>query len=177
VSDVSTLTDYAAELLDACSAAVATTIGGPIGRAFVASAVPALDCCPQLTVHVGGLQLEQTSPSTPVTAPGHKLTTTGMLILAVYVVTVVRCQPVGSENRQVWVAPTPAELAAAAIASDQDLWAIWNTVAQKHNAGELFGGRCPAIYFDPPIPLLVEGACGGWQISFRPAIDGYLPGV
>lgn len=173
MSDVGTLTDYALELLDVCEAAVGSTVGGPIERAFLASALPALDCCPQLTVHIGGLGIENTVPTTPVTAPAHRLTTTGMLMLAVYVVTVVRCQPVSKENRQVFVPPSPDELAAAAIESDQDLWAIWNTVAAAHNAGSLFGGRCPALYFDPPTPLLVEGACGGWEIPFRAAIDGY----
>ena len=178
MSDVGTLTDYAAELLDVCDDATASTVGGrvseqPKGRAFVASALPALDCCPQLTVHVGGLQIENTSPTTPVTAPGHRLTTTGMLFLALYVVTVVRCQPISKGNRQIIVPPDPDELQAAAIQSDQDLWAIWNRVAAEHNAGNLFGGRCPTLYFDPPSPLLVEGACGGWEIPFRAAIDGY----
>ena len=92
-----------------------------------------------------------------------------MLILAVYVVTVVRCQP-SFEGRE---PPPIAPMQEAAIKSDQDLWAIWNFVAAAHNAGELFGGRCPALYFDPPTPLLVEGMCGGWEIPFRAAIDGY----
>ena len=178
MSDVGTLTDYALELLDVCDDATATTIGGrvseqPNGRVFLAAALPALDCCPQLTVHVGGLGIENTTPTTPVTAPSHRLTTTGMLMLAVYIVTVVRCQPASSDQRG--NPPTPAALQAAAIQSDQDLWAIWNAVAVAHNAGDLFGGRCPALYFDPPTPLLVEGACGGWEIPFRAAIDGYTP--
>jgi hypothetical protein len=172
VADAATLTDYAVELLDACADAVASTVGGPIGRAFVASALPALDCCPQLTVHVEGLQAENTSPTTPVTAPSHRLTTTGILFLAVYVVTVVRCQP-PQEGRN---SPSIAKLQEAAVASNQDLWAIWNTVATRHAAGQLFGGRCGPIYFDPPTPLLVEGLCGGWTLTFRPQIDGY-PGA
>jgi hypothetical protein len=174
VADVRTLSDYAAELLVACETALATTDGGfDKFRSYVSPGAPALDCCPQLTVHVGGLSLDQTSPTTPVTAPGHKLTTTGQLILATLVITVARCVPLSEENRQIITLPTPASLTAVADLIDQDIWAIWNTVANMARAGELFGGRCPALYFDPPVPLTTEGGCAGWTMSVRAAISGY----
>jgi hypothetical protein len=172
VTDVQTLHDYAVELLEACSEAVATTVGGPIERALVAAGSPALDCCDQLVVNVAGLSLENTSPTTPVTAPSHRLTTTGQFILAAYQVTVTRCVTVVDDDQGVLI-PTPAELTADAQKVNEDIWAIWNVVAAKCLAGELFGGRCKAVYFDPPVPLDTSGGCGGWVWLIRPSIDGY----
>jgi hypothetical protein len=174
-SDVSTLGVWAQDLLDAASQAVATTVGGPIERAFVSAGPPALDCCPQLSVHVASLTVENTSPTTPVTAPGHRITTTGMIFLATLVVTVARCVPISEENRQIIVPPSPESLTRSAVEIDEDLWAIWNLVAELQLNGEIFGGRCKALYYDPPTPLATEGGCGGWVWNVRAAIDGYKP--
>lgn len=167
---VTELADYAEELLALANAALATTDAGEIPRAFVAPAAPALDCCPQLTVHVQSILLENTSPTSPVTAPGHRLVTTGAVFLASLVVTVVRCIPVSEGHSPI---PTAAAQQAAALTLDTDLWAIWNAIATAKRAGTLFGGRCPALYLDPPSPQLAEGACAGWVIPIRAAIPGY----
>lgn len=177
MTDVQTLHDYAVELLEACNEALATTPAGAIERAFVAPGTPALDCCPQLTVNVAGLGLENTSPTTPVTAPAHRLTTTGQFILASFQVTVARCVHISEDNAQAIMLPSPGELTEDAKVINADIWAMWNAVAAKVAAGELFGGRCKAIYFDPPTPLETAGGCGGWIWMLRPSIDGYIGAV
>ncbi len=171
-SDVDTLYAFAVELLGVSSAALSTTVGGSIGRAFVSPTLPALDCCPQLTVDVRTLSLELTSPTTPITALGHRVgSAPGALILATLVITVARCTPTVQQNSL----PSVAAMQASARETTEDLWAIWNAIFALDRAGELFAGRCAALYLDPPVPLNAEGGCVGWVIPVRPAIDGYRP--
>ena len=119
------------------------------------------------------MSVENTAPTAPVTAPGHRFASTGMLFLSTLIVTVVRCVPIGEDNAQAFTIPAPDSLTAVALEIDEDLWAIWNTVANMAAADELFDGRCAALYFDPPVPMPTEGGCGGWTIPFRAAIGGY----
>lgn len=170
MSDVTTLADFASELLSLANDCLSTTPAGAIDRAFVSPSLPALDCCPQLTVDVRSLTLEVTAPTTPLTALGHRLSVSqSALYVATLVITVVRCTPVIEQNSL----PSITDMEAAATAANEDLWAIWNGVATAKRAGTLFGGNCPALYVDPPVPLPAEGGCVGWVIPYRPAIDGY----
>src|SRR4051812_1224440 len=82
----------AAEWLAACTAALATTDEGAIDRSFVSPGVPAFDCCPQLTVHVGGPAEGATAPLAPPLQPGHR-TSIGVVPLVPLTATVIRCIP------------------------------------------------------------------------------------
>lgn len=169
MSDVATLFDFADELLTVANQALATTVGGAIDRAFVSPTLPALDCCAQLTVDVRSIQFETTSPTNPLPAIGHRAT--NALYLAVLVITVARCAPVVGQN----TLPSIADMETSSRETTEDLWAIWNTLQALKREGLLFGGKCPALYIDPPVPLNAEGGCVGWVVSVRPAIDGYEP--
>lgn len=171
-SDVTTLNAYAHELLTACEQALVTTVGGIPARSCVSPGVPPIDC-EQLTVHVLTVFPEVTSPTDPGTAQGHLLTTTGMLILAGFVVTVARCVPVAKENAQFIELPTVAELNAVSAMINQDLWAIWNRVSTMNEEGTIFGGRCKALYYRAAVPLDTAGGFAGWTLQFASSIDGY----
>lgn len=169
-STVTTLQEFATDLLAAAEDAVATTSGGAI-EGKITPGEPALDCCPWLSVHVASLGAELTAPSTPATAPGHRNRAPGMLMLASLIVTVARCNPSPTSSGQT---PTAAQLTAAALQVNEDLWAIWNEIYQRDAAGDLFNGSCPAMYLDPAVPLAPSGGCVGWTIQVRPAINGYI---
>jgi hypothetical protein len=170
VSDVTTLDQFAHELLTHANNALATTEAGAINRAFVSPTLPALDCCPQLTVDVRSLGVEMTAPIAPVPTAGHRVGgPQPFLILATLVITVVRCTPIVTENEL----PSIAKMEKTSKETNQDLWAIWNAIATLKRDGQLFGGSCPALYLDPPVPLVAQGSCVGWVIQVRPAIDGY----
>lgn len=163
----------AVELLEATEAAL-TELGSPISRAFVSPALPALDCCPQLTVHVGGAGEGDTSPLQPPLQPGHRIPTTGNVNLVQLTITVVRCTP-GPDNAG--NPPPAADIEASAQESLNDLWAIWNHLRTAHRDGSLFdapagpGGR--EFFFDPAFPINIAGNCCGWQIPFRVSLGGY----
>lgn len=168
------LHDLALEYLDACAAAVATTAGGAIAHRFVSSGLPPLDCCPQLTVHVGGPAQADTLPLLPPLQPAERTQTQGYLPLVQMTCTVVRCVPVPSESGN---PPAAATLTAAALLTDQDVWAVWNWIASRHRANSLFtqpsGKR--EMFMDAAFALNNSGGCGGWQIPVRVELGGYEP--
>lgn len=148
-------------------AATATTIGGEITRSFVSPGLPALDCCPQLTVHIAGFAAAATQPSGPL-SQGHKRTT-GVVWQGSYWVTVVRCVPVPDEKGNT---PSIALMEAAAEQADQDGWAILNAVYAADRAGTVFGGLCTEVIYDGITPLDPSGGCVGWVIRYRASIQG-----
>ena len=167
-----TLHEFAGELLALCEAAVATTVGGPISRAFVAQSAPALDCCPQLTVHVQGLALDATTPSSPP-ASGAQIARPGTVNIVQLVVTVVRCSATWEPPGY----PSESAMNASAQESNQDLFAIWQAVKHAIRDGSLFEGRCFNVYLDAASPIADLGACAGWTIPVRATVQGYDPGV
>jgi hypothetical protein len=170
-STLSTSFEWAEELLDVASAALLTTEGGAIPRAFVAAGLPALDCCPQLTVHVAGHGLLPTTSPGSLGAGHHR--TTGYVRYVRFIITVVRCAPVPTGKAK---APTPAAQAAIAAIVSQDAPAIISAVIQADAAGLLFDGTCREFYFDGATSLDPAGGCVGWTIGFRASIEG-LGGV
>jgi hypothetical protein len=170
LSTVTTLHDFAVELLAHANNALATTAAGAIDRAFVSPALPAFDCCDQLTVDVRSIQTEMTAPITPIPVAGHRLQgAQGVLYLATLVVTDARCIPVAEQN----ALPSMAAMQEAAQVLNEDVWAIWNGLINLHRSGQLFNGKCVALYIDPPTPVPARGGCAGWEIRVRPQIDGY----
>lgn len=167
---VGDLFSAATELLAACEAAIATAPGGAIARAFVSPGLPALDCCPQLTVHAGGPGEADTQPLTTPLQPGHRVSQTALVNLIQFTITVVRCSP--SE-----AIPPAAALQASAEETFGDLWALWNVLKQEHRAGNLFdaeaGPGSRELFFDPAIPLNPQGGCAGWLVPLRVSLGGY----
>ncbi len=166
-STLTTPFEWAQDLLDAAAAALVTTSGGGISRAFVSAGLPALDCCPQLTVHTAGHGVLATAAPGALT-PGHRRNV-GTVRYVRFVVTVVRCAPVpGAKGTP----PTAAQQEAIAAAVNEDPLAVVDAVTKADKAGSLFGGACREFYFDGASSLDPAGGCVGWVINFRAALEG-----
>lgn len=180
---------YAAaqELLAACVVALEDSPGGPIMDASTAiwPGLPSYDCVPALYVHAGGPSVADTYPLQPPLQPAQRMVTTGMVLLAQFTITVLRCVPVLEQDGQTIALPSPAELGAAAEEVYGDLWAIWNYLIFAHRPvsqgglGTLFqtpSGR-REFQFDPAIPVPTSGGAGGWEVPVRVQLGGYTPVV
>lgn len=168
MSTPAALYEHAAELLALAEDCLAGSLGGVPDRSYVAVSLPALDCCPQLTVHPAGLAIDAALPTAPATigAANLRLCT---VYLATLVITIVRCtpQPDGITGQP----PSPAELDAVAEVIAQDGWLLWNCVANAIANGGLFGAGCLGIYLDSAIPLVESGGCAGWTLQIRARIQ------
>lgn len=169
-SDANTLYEFAQELLVVAETAVATTAGGITDvRSFVAPSLPALDCCPQLTVHVQAIDMDNTSPGSPPTVLGNRVKLHSVNLVT-FVITMVRCSPQPLTGVAL---PSITDLETAAQQTSQDGWAIWQAVKTAVRAGTLWEGNCLAIYVDPAVPVPDNGGCAGWTITVRGAVQGY----
>ena len=112
-----TLYQLAVELLDA----TADCLTDPPARQFVSPALPAFDCCPQLTVHGGDLTKTATGSSGPLT--DYEAVSTPRPNSWVLIITVIRCSAYVSETKGV---PSPAVFNAIGKMTLTDLWQIWN---------------------------------------------------
>lgn len=160
------------EFLAVCEEAVATTVGGAIGRSFISPGPPSWDCCPQLSVHAGGPVIADTLPLAPALQPGMRAAIpAGTIHLIGMVATVIRCAPIFDDGSF----PDAAAMTAAARMTNEDVWAIWNHVRNRYQANQVFmdASRRRELFFDPAAPLLTAGGCGGWQIPVRVQLGGY----
>lgn len=169
-STLTTPWEFAAGLLSVAETALGTTIGGEIPRAFVSPGLPALDCCPQLTVHCVGFNLLPTSPSGALDA-GHRRRY-GRVNSVHMVITVVRCSPTLTEGGGT---PSMDEQEDAARAHLQDAFSIIDAVFKADKAGDVFGGGCSEVFFEGATPLDPSGGCVGWTIRWGGAIQGLAP--
>lgn len=169
------LFDLCAEYLAACVDAVAGTPGGPITRAYVSPGNPAFDCPPQLTVHAGGPVEADTLPLSPILMPGERTHVQGAVFLAQMTATVIRCTPTIDDNLRFPPATALEESANEILA---DVWAIWNFCRTAVRDGELFFRESTRreVFFDPAVPVPIEGGSAGWQIPIRVQLDGYVQG-
>lgn len=170
----SDLYDLCDEYLSACAAAVATTPGGAIDRAFVSPGPPAWDCCPQLSVHAGGPAEGDTAPLSPPLQPGHR-PKVGIVNVVAMTATVLRCVPTVDEGGRF---PSPLAIDAAAQETIADVWAIWNHLLTAKRSGALFPGidgdpDQREMFLDPAVALNSAGGCAGWQIQIRVQLWGY----
>lgn len=166
------LFDVAHELLEACAAAVATTPAGAIDRAFVSPSLPAFDCCPQLTVHVGNALEGDSLPLSPPMQPSHRVVDK-LVPMVQLTCSVIRCTP-GPDMRG--DPPEVVEIEDAAKQTNADLWAIWNGLRTAKREETLFPPREREFFFDPAFPISIQGGCAGWLIPFRVTLGGYKVG-
>jgi hypothetical protein len=155
----------AVELLEASVNALDTipssepTLDGAPERAFVAPGQPALDCCPQLTVH--STQSQFMAPSVAPLDQGRR---PDRVNGPSFMVTIVRCIPRGPE-------PAIADMEAAAEQVNADGWALWNHLFNLWGSGDLFT-VCGVLNMDLQ-PLNPSGGCAGWRLTVRTKLDGY----
>ena len=161
------LNALAEELLAACVEALdsipafAPGLGGSPGRRYTAVAIPAVDCCPQLTVHSSGVT---PSPVSPGTATGTSQKSAFVLVVGL-VATILRCVQTGEG--------IPIEtMSAEAAQVDADGWALVNHVYNMWKAGDLFS-QCGEVFWDGLRPVNESGGCAGWTLNLRVLLDGY----
>jgi hypothetical protein len=168
---VTHLYDFAADLLAVCEEALATTPGGVPDRSFITVAQPALDCPEQLTVHVVSLEIDQQITPNQGATGGLRFQE-GWRNLATFMATIVRCTP--QPNNFAAQPPSTTDLDLLAQKTSADLWAIWNSVAQRLSEGTLFEG-CSVTSFRIAVPQVESGTSAGWQFIVTTAINGYSP--
>lgn len=147
---------------------LAPGLDGAPERAYVAPGRPALDCCPQLTVHVDQVNDADTSPGG--LSAGRRIA--GKKNWVRLVITIARCvidTRIGSDITQ---PPLAADLEATAEQTNADAWALWNHLYCLWLAGELLS-LCSEMFFEGMRPLGEQGTCAGWTLSIRGTLDGY----
>jgi hypothetical protein len=165
-STPTTLYDFAAQLLDVCEQALATTAAGVPDRSYVTVDSPALDCPDQLTVHTSTLQIDAQGPPMGV---GQRIKM-NYRILDTIVATIVRCTPQSLGNG---APPSTVALDQLAQTVNEDLWVIWNHVTKLIRDGALFEGVCQYNDFDVARAQRESGTSAGWVFTVRVAIDGF----
>lgn len=169
---VDLLHEAALEYLDACAAALDELVpDGAPGLRYVSHGLPAIDCCPMLTVHVGNVLDASTHVGTGVLGPLHRIATTGVVNLVTMTATLVRCSP-GTNNGD---AASAAVQTAFAAKTNADLWAIRNWVPARVRDANLFGGNCRDVAFQTAAAVNVAGLCAGWLIPLQLNVDAFLP--
>ncbi len=171
--DATDLYGLAADLLAAAEEAldtlplIAPAFEGAPERSFVSAGTPALDCCPQLTVHVAAVTEAATAPFGLATGNRDR---SGRINHVSLIVTIARC--VQGLSQKGMEAPDVIDLDATAQQVDADGWALWNHIWSMWAAGELFT-VCGEVFFDGLRALNSDGGCAGWTLAIRVALDGY----
>lgn len=167
-STVDTPNQYAQQLLDIVKVALASTSGGVIARAFISAGLPALDCVPQLTVHMNNTGALPTRPIGPID-DGH-VRRYGLVRSITFWTTIARCAPVPSEKGK---PPSMTKQQEIAELVNEDGWAAVNAIYQADKAGALFDGACSEVFHEGATPLDPSGGALGWIIRTRASIQGY----
>lgn len=160
------LTTTAQALLDTTVAILNTTPSLAPESQYLTPSQPAFDC-EFVAVQVSRLAEEATSPLTPVMATGNR-NRLGNVILATYIIYVVRCAPVMDGFNP----PTDAAKTASAAQTQRDGWVIWNAIRDQQDT--LFDD-CIGVHFDGGLPIQEQGAFVGWAFQIRAMIEGYVP--
>lgn len=161
------LLEAAEELL----AVAATTLGSLAPeRRYVSVALPALDCCDQLNVHAGPVEVAiAASPTGPSDFGSLSQQDQPAVLIATLTITVA------------WEVTTPddpqAVIPVATLAQEGALvtsggWALLNGIRSALAAGVLFRTEDGAE-LGPLEPLLASGAMAGWTLAVRTIVQGY----
>lgn len=153
----------AQNLLDAVVTILATTDSGVPPSSFITTTRPAFDC--EFTaVQVERLAEDDTSPLLALETK--KRDVFGNIIVATYVIYVLRCAPaiVGGNL------PSDAAKTDNALLIMQDGWALWNGIRSMQD--DLFD-NCLGVYFDGGSPINEQGGYLGWEFQIRASIEGY----
>lgn len=130
--------------------------------------LPAIDCCPWLSVHIGGQNIAPVGTQGPL-GQGQRA---AFVPQVTFVMLVARCMPKATVKLGSLTVPTVAALELAAQEVYQDMWAITDAARKADKAGTLFGGACREIEHQGATPLDPSGGCGGWTIRWRATIEG-----
>jgi hypothetical protein len=159
------LTTVAQAVLDEAVAILDTTVAEAPESQFLTATRPAIDC-EFVAVQVSRITEDTTSPLGITETK--KRNAFGNIILATFVIWVVRCGPDISGG----LPPSDAGKTANATIVQEDAWALWNGFRDAQDV--LFDG-CLGVYFDGGTPVQESGGFVGWTFQIRASIEGYLP--
>ena len=157
------LHELAEDLLAACVEALDTipvydaSYAGAPDRAFISPGLPALDCCDQLTVHVGTI------------AEGGGVSSIGIINRVQLIVHITRCVP-GPDDRA--NPPTTTAMQESSRQIHADKWALWNYLHALIAQNLLFEDCCEVIW-SGMTSLVPSGSCGGSVLTITVCFDGY----
>jgi len=172
VSTTASVHEIAAELLTACETILATTVGGPVQRAYLYPGLPALDfACDQVAVYQSGIGEEQMSPLTPIPVVGQRQRL-GRVNLVSLTVMAARCIRVGRTTTGGYTPPTVSAVTEDAEKIMEDGWALWCGISAAIREDGLFGGTCQDIKLLGMIPMLPQGALAGWTLTIQFELGG-----
>lgn len=169
------LYDIAVAFLAASVAALDKTDEGSPDRAFVSHGQPALDCCPQLTVHTQVLGEVALNGGVGALGPAKRINRGGLAQVTL-AIQITRCVPEPTVSASKITPPTPALQQAAAKVIDEDGWALWlglNDALKHGDLHEICGGAI-RLGGEKMIP---QGGCGGWIFGYQYPIEGGLLGT
>lgn len=163
------------QFLDACVKSLVDVGITPPGYQAIWTGLPAFDCVPALSVHLGGPHVGDTYPLQPPLQPMQRIATTGQVNLLAMTCTIIRCWPVAEQQQQSLLLPSTQEITDASEETYNDLWAIWNGLKNQHRLGTLFQTRSGRREFllDPAVPVNTSGGAAGWQIPIQVQLGGY----
>jgi hypothetical protein len=160
------LTIVAQAILDSTVTILNTTTAMAPNSQFLSPSRPAFDC-EFVAVQVSRLAEETTSPLTTALVLGNR-NRLGNVILATYIIYVVRCAP----EMQGSNAPTDAAKTASATTVQEDGWALWNGWRAEQ---DVIFDDCIGVHFDGGVPIQEGGGYVGWSFQIRAMIEGYVP--
>ena len=173
VSTVASVHEIAEELLTAAEEIIATTVGGPVGLAYISPGLPSLDYqCDQIAVWNALLGEEQTNPLSPIAQIGMKRRL-GWVNLVTLSTLVARCIRVGTTTRSGYTPPSQEILTADGEKVMEDGWALWNGISTAFIEDGLFDGTCKELKFVSMTPLVPQGGMAGWVLTLAIELAGY----
>ncbi len=170
MASISDVYDIAVAFLDASIAALQLTAEGPPARAFVSPGDPALDCCPQLTVHTQAIGDIGLFAGNGALAPADRIRRGGAVFVTL-VIQITRCVAVSTENGGKLTPPSPSAQQASAQVIDEDGWALWLGISDALKHGDLHE-ICSGAERLGGVKLQPQGGCGGWVFTYRYPIEG-----
>ena len=156
-----------AEALDTIPDQLGTGFLGAPERQLIAPGLPVHDCCEQLVVWVNPVGAGARSPGT--LAPDFQI------VRPTFRVHATRCVPSGRIVQKRYIPPEAASITAAAEQIYADGWALWNHCFNLLNAepDALLFTKCGDLVQWGMIAIQPGGGCGGWEMQFTVALDGY----
>jgi len=173
MSDAGALFDTAQELLEAAAGALdsvpeqlGTDLVGAPERQLIAYGVPVHDCCEQLVVWVNPVGEGARSPGT--LSPVFQIVRPTLRIHA------TRCVPTGRIEGKRYVPPEAEDVTEASRQILSDGWALWNRIFNMINTDPpLLFSKCSDLVNWGMQSITPSGGCGGWEMQFTVALDGY----
>ena len=173
MATVADLNVVAQAFLVAATDALELTAAGPPARRYVSPGEPALDCCGQLTVWIQQISDAELLAGSGALARAAAIKRGTQPEIGLFV-QATRCVNLAADKAT--DLPSPTNLEAAAVAINEDAWALRTQLMWDLRHGDL-AQVCSGAEFLGANALIPQGGCVGWTFSFRYPIEGGVIGT